>query len=104
MEDARFAGMLAQRLLCRECRLAAPAFERAVAYGSYDPELRSLIGLLKFEGVRSVARLLGRRMAEAILQLEDEAAGELLVIAVRCSRSANGSAGITSRCCSRMRR
>jgi len=82
MEDARFAGMLAQRLLCRECRLAPPDFERAVAFASYDSEMRSLIALLKFNGVRSVARLLGRRMAESILQLEGEAGPELLVIAV----------------------
>jgi ComF family protein len=82
MEDARFAGMLAQRLLCRECRMAAPEFERAVAYGSYNKEMRSLIAELKFNRVRGVAPLLGRRMAEAILTLEGEAGAELLVVAV----------------------
>jgi ComF family protein len=82
MEDIRFAGMLAEGLLCRECRLAAPEFERAVAYASYDGELRGLIRLLKFARVRGVARLLGGRLAEAILQLEGQAAGELLVMAV----------------------
>jgi len=82
MEDVRFAGMLAGGLLCRDCRLAAPEFVRAVAYGSYDMEMRGLIALLKFHGVRGVARLLGWQMAEAILQLEGEAAAELLVIAV----------------------
>jgi ComF family protein len=77
MEDTRFAGML-----CRECRLARPEFARAVAYASYDGELRGLIGLLKFSRVRAVARLLGGRLAEACLQLEDEAAKNLTVIAV----------------------
>ena len=82
MEDVRFAGMLAQGLLCRECRLATPEFDRAVAYGSYERELRGLIHLLKFGRVPSVAKLLGSRMAETILRLEDEAADELLVVAV----------------------
>jgi ComF family protein len=82
MEDVRFAGMLAQGFVCRECRLAAPEFARAVAYASYDAEMRRLIRLLKFERVRGVARLMGGRMAEAILKLEGVAANELLVIAV----------------------
>jgi len=82
LEDVRFAAMVAEGLQCRECRLAAPEFARAVAYASYDEELRKLIGLLKFERVRSVARLLGLQMAEAVLKLEGHAAMELLVIAV----------------------
>ena len=82
LEDARFAGMLAQGFLCRECRLAEPEFTKAVAYASYDNEMRGLIHLLKFARVRGVARLLGRRMAETILLLEGEAATELMVIAV----------------------
>lgn len=82
LEDMRFAGMLAQGFVCRECRLAEPEFTKAVAYGTYDHELRGLIHLLKFARVRAVARLLGRRMAEAILLLEGDAAQELMVIAV----------------------
>ena len=82
MEDVRFAGMLPEGLLCRECRMAAPEFTRAVAYSSYDDELRQLIRLLKFERVKGVARLLGPRLGETILSLEGEAARELTVIAV----------------------
>jgi ComF family protein len=82
LEDVRFAGMLAQGMLCRECRLATPEFTRAVAYASYDNEMRGLIRLLKFERVSAVARLLGRRMAEAVMLLEGEAAMKMLVIAV----------------------
>jgi len=66
LEDVRFAAMVAEGLQCRECRLAAPEFARAVAYASYDEELRKL----------------GLQMAEAVLKLEGHAAMELLVIAV----------------------
>jgi ComF family protein len=82
MEDVRFAGMLPEGLLCRECRLAAPEFARAVAYSSYDGELRDLIRLLKFERVKGVAKLLAPKLGETILSLEGEAAQELTVIAV----------------------
>ena len=82
MEDARFAGMLAEGLLCRECRMAAPEFARAVAYGPYDGELRELIGLLKYERISGVAKLLAPHLGEVILQLESVAARELLVVAV----------------------
>jgi ComF family protein len=52
--------------LCGICRRALPPFSRAVAYGSYDGELRELIHLLKYEAVHSVAPLLGRYLAEAL--------------------------------------
>ena len=82
LEDARFAGLLAEGMLCRECRLAPPAFERAVAYGTYGGELRTLLRLLKFSRIPAVARLLGARLAETIAQLDPVAGGELLVVAV----------------------
>jgi ComF family protein len=82
MEDARYAAQMAASLLCRECRMAAPAFERAVSYASYEDELRTLIQLLKFDGLRGVVNVLGDRLAEVILQLEGSAARELMVIAV----------------------
>ena len=77
MEDARFAGMV-----CRVCRMAAPPFARAVAYGVYDDELRELIHLLKFGGVADAAKLLGPRLGQAVMGLEGAAAGDLLVVAV----------------------
>jgi ComF family protein len=91
MESARFAGQLAPRLpkeglLCAACRLAEPAFARAVAYGVYEDQLRELVHLLKYEGMRSLAEPLGELLAEAILQLADEfggkLTGELMVVAV----------------------
>ena len=55
---------------CRLCQRVDPPFERAVAYGSYDRELRDLIHLLKFQQVRPAAAVLGRMLAETIANLE----------------------------------
>jgi len=55
---------------CLLCQRADPPFERAVAYGSYDGELRDLIHLLKFQQVRPAATVLGRMLAETIANLE----------------------------------
>jgi ComF family protein len=41
-----------------------------VAYGSYDAGLRELIHLLKYNGVRPAAKVLGRMLAEALTGLE----------------------------------
>jgi ComF family protein len=41
-----------------------------VAYGSYDGGLRELIHLLKYDGVRPAANILGRMLAEALTALE----------------------------------
>jgi ComF family protein len=45
-------------------------FARAVAYGSYDSGLRELVHLLKYNGVRPAAKILGRMLADAIVTLE----------------------------------
>src|SRR5271155_1680626 len=57
---------------CGLCRRIAPAFVRAVAYGSYEGGLRELIHLLKYAGVHPAANVLGRMLAEAIADLEPE--------------------------------
>jgi len=65
------------------CRLAPPEFARAVAYAEYDAEVREMLHLLKFNGVREIAgHLLGGYLAQAVLKLEGQAASELLVIPV----------------------
>ncbi len=56
--------------LCGVCQRAHPPFERALAYGSYDGELRDLIHLLKYQQVRPAAAVLGRMLAEVIAGLE----------------------------------
>jgi ComF family protein len=70
--------------LCQPCRLAAPAFVKAVAYGGYHGELRSLVHLLKYEGMQPLAKRLGRLLAdslEAVLSFPD-APRKMLVIPV----------------------
>jgi ComF family protein len=68
---------------CPVCRRLDRPFERAVAYGSYDAGLRQLIHLLKFDGVRPAANVLGRLMAEALISLDTEFTQEnVLVIPV----------------------
>ncbi len=54
---------------CPVCRRLDRPFARAVAYGSYDEGLRELIHLLKYNGVRPAAAVLGRMLAEAIAPL-----------------------------------
>jgi ComF family protein len=57
---------------CPVCRRVDRPFSRAVAYGSYDGGLRELIHLLKYNCVRSAARVLGRMLAESLLKLEPD--------------------------------
>jgi ComF family protein len=57
---------------CPVCRRIDRPFTRAVAYGSYDGGLRELIHLLKYNGVRPAAGVLGRMLAEAIATLNPE--------------------------------
>jgi ComF family protein len=55
---------------CTLCRRLGPPFARAAAYGSYDGGLRELIHLLKYERVKPAAGVLGRMLAEVILELQ----------------------------------
>ena len=62
--------------------MVPPDFVRAVSFGAYDGELRDLLQLFKFNGIRAVAALLGDKLAEAILSLEGQAGADLLVVPV----------------------
>jgi ComF family protein len=57
---------------CRVCRGVDRPFSRAVAYASYDSGLRELIHLLKYNGVRPAAKVLGRMLAESFNFLQPE--------------------------------
>jgi ComF family protein len=65
---------------CPVCRRVERPFLRAVAYGSYDGGLRELIHLLKYNGVRPAAGVLGRMLAEAIAGLEPEFGAEKVLV------------------------
>ena len=80
MESARFAGALGVSE-CTMCRLAPPQFDRAVSFSSYDGEMRRLLHLLKFEGMRGVAtHLLGDGLARAAQGLRGGPRGEGTVV------------------------
>ena len=82
MESARFASAMGVGE-CTMCRLAPPQFDRAVAYANYEDEMRRMLHLLKFEGMRGIAEhVLGGAMATAARKLRGEAADELVVVPV----------------------
>lgn len=82
MESARFAASMRTEE-CTTCRVHPPAFTRAVAFGSYDDEMREMLHALKFNGMRRVAdHVLGRWLAEAALKHEGQAAEDLVVVPV----------------------
>jgi ComF family protein len=60
-----------EKLLCHFCRVAAPPFERAVAHGLYQDELRTLLHLLKYDGMEPIASRLGQLVARQILAIEN---------------------------------
>jgi len=82
MESARFAKAMGVGE-CTMCRMAPPQFDRAVAYANYEDEMRRMLHLLKFEGMRGIAEhVLGDAMAAAARKLRSEAANQLLVVPV----------------------
>lgn len=90
MESERFAeGFGPEAQVCTPCRRVPPAFRRAVAFGVYERELREMIQLLKYNGIRTLAKPLGSMLASSIELLGDEipAETELLVVAVPLFRT-----------------
>jgi ComF family protein len=83
MDSLRFAAQFpVEGLLCTECRMAPPQFERAVAFSVYEHEVREMVHLLKYERMRGVAKVLGGRLADAIQALRGAAGDELVVVTV----------------------
>ncbi len=79
--------------LCRVCRLAAPPFVKAIAYGPYEGRIRDLIHALKYDGLRPAASGLGKLLADAILQLAPQAPAEMLVVPVPLHRAKHAERG-----------
>jgi ComF family protein len=68
--EALSAGAVPEgEVLCRFCRATAPPFEKAVAHGVYDGELRTLLHLLKYDGMEGLAERLGALAAEEVLRM-----------------------------------
>ncbi len=83
LESARSAlSYVTEGLLCHLCRVEEPEFERAVAYGVYERELRRLVHLFKYERMGGLAPRLGDLLAQAIQTLAGQAARELVVVPV----------------------
>jgi len=67
-------------LVCPVCRRLDRQFVRAVAYGSYDGGLRELIHLLKYNGVKPAANVLGRMLAEAFAKVQSQFGSERVLV------------------------
>jgi ComF family protein len=70
---------------CGLCRRAAPPFEKAVAYGTYEGPLRDLIHLFKYQQVKPAAPLLGEFLQRALAGTPFRA--ELMVVPVPLAKS-----------------
>ncbi|MGH9585621.1 MAG: double zinc ribbon domain-containing protein [Acidobacteriaceae bacterium] len=57
--------------ICRPCRVVAPEFERAVAQGLYSGSLRSLLHLLKYDGLEPIAAKLGAMLAAQVAAISE---------------------------------
>jgi ComF family protein len=95
MESERFVQGFgpAEGVFCAPCRLVPPMFEKAVAYGVYEAEMRTMLHLLKFDGMRPLAATLGPLLGETILRLRPMTTDELLVTAVPLFRGKTRSRG-----------
>ena len=56
--------------LCGLCRRVAPQYRRAVSFGSYDGELRELIHLFKYNGIRTASTRLAKSLGQAVAGLQ----------------------------------
>ena len=76
---ADFGESPAEGILCRQCRLVPPQFDVAVAHGLYDGKMRSLLHLLKYEGLEPIARRLGALIAARLATIGSLPAAMLVV-------------------------
>ena len=94
---------------CRPCRMVPPEFERAVAHGLYTDTLRSLLHLLKYDGLEPVALRLGALLAGQVAAIE-ELPARMVVVPVplyegkRRERGFNQAELLARAVCAAMRR
>ena len=92
-EDLFEPASVPERNLCRPCRMAPPAYLRAVSFGVYEGSMRGAIHALKYDRMAPLARELGRRLAAAIRAMRDEAPTEMLVVPVPLHRGRRAERG-----------
>jgi len=76
-----FGETPSEGILCRQCRLVPPPFEVAVAHGVYQGTIRSLLHLLKYEGLEPITTRLGGLIADRIAAIPG-LPGRMLVVPV----------------------
>lgn len=77
--EALYFELNADEALCRPCRTVAPPFQKAVAHGIYAGALRSLVHLLKYDGMEPLARRLGELAADQALAIPGLSANLVVV-------------------------
>ena len=85
--QASLAHISADDRLCNLCKADPAEFARAVAYGVYENELRSLIHLMKYDGMLPIAGRLGERLAPLVAELPIAPGSDVLVVPVPLYRS-----------------
>jgi ComF family protein len=86
--EALSVSGIVQEPLCGVCRRTKPHFDRALAFGAYEGNLRSLIHLLKYDRVKTAAGFLGGLLNGLLMEVSSTAAGSsFLVIPVPLYRA-----------------
>ncbi len=94
---------------CRPCRMVPPEFARAVAHGLYADTLRTLLHVLKYDGLEPVALRLGALLARQVAAIE-ELPERMVVVPVplyegkRRERGFNQAERLARAVCAEMRR
>jgi ComF family protein len=80
-EALDFDPLSGARSTCRPCGAVPPDFDKAVAHGVYDDTLRTLLHLLKYDGIEGLAKRLGALLADEVLAIANLPA-EIVVVPV----------------------
>ncbi len=94
---------------CRKCRMVPPEFERAVAHGLYAGTMRTLLHLLKYDGLEPIALRLGALLAKQVAAIA-ELPAKMVVVPVplyegkRRERGFNQAELLARAVCAAMRR
>ena len=80
---------------CHGCREFEPEFDRAVSFGECARALCQIVQLLKYDRVLPAALVLGRLLAEAILQLERRDDTEPVLVPVPLHSSKRSERGFS---------